>query len=84
MERYLSVDALILQYEASGVTIALGRLSAQAISGIGFLGAGTIFIAQKKIAGLTTSASLWNAARLGLAAGMGFYVLAFAGCVTRA
>ena len=39
-----------------------------------------IFISQKKIAGLTTAASLWNAACLGLAAGMGYYGLAVAGC----
>jgi len=52
------------------------RLSAQVISGIGFLGAGTIFIAQKKIAGLTTAASLWNVACLGLMIGFGYYWIA--------
>ncbi len=82
MERYLVVDALTLnlQHADSGVTVTLGRISAQVISGIGFLGAGTIFIAQKKITGLTTAASLWNAACLGLVAGMGFYGLAAVGC----
>ncbi len=64
----------------TGVAVSYGRLSAQVISGIGFLGAGTIFISQKKIAGLTTAASLWNAACLGLAIGMGYYVIAVAGC----
>ena len=64
----------------TGVAVSYGRLSAQVISGIGFLGAGTIFISQKKIAGLTTAASLWNAACLGLAIGMGYYLLAVAGC----
>lgn len=54
----------------------LTRLSAQVISGIGFLGAGTIFIAQKKIAGLTTAASLWNVACLGLMVGFGYYWIA--------
>jgi len=54
------------------------RLSAQVISGIGFLGAGTIFIAQKKIAGLTTAASLWNVACLGLMIGFGYYWIALA------
>ena len=54
----------------TGIGVSYGRLSAQVISGIGFLGAGTIFISQKKIAGLTTAASLWNAACLGLAIGM--------------
>ncbi len=66
---------------SSGLTINYGRMSAQVISGIGFLGAGTIFISQKKIAGLTTAASLWNAACLGLAVGMGYYLIATVGCV---
>lgn len=57
------------------------RLSAQVISGIGFLGAGTIFIAQKKIAGLTTAASLWNVACLGLMIGFGYYWIAVFCCV---
>ncbi len=65
---------------STGVAISFGRMSAQVISGIGFLGAGTIFISQKKIAGLTTAASLWNAACLGLAAGMGYYAIAAVGC----
>lgn len=64
----------------TGVTISMGRMSAQVISGIGFLGAGTIFMAQKKIAGLTTAASLWTTACLGLAAGMGYYLPAVVGC----
>jgi len=82
MERFLVVDALNmnLAYDNPGVTVTLGRISAQVVSGIGFLGAGTIFIAQKKITGLTTAASLWNAACLGLVAGMGYYGLAVVGC----
>ncbi|NLG25929.1 MAG: MgtC/SapB family protein [Clostridiales bacterium] len=64
-----------------GASLSLGRLSAQVISGIGFLGAGTIFISQKKIAGLTTAASLWNAACLGLAVGMGYYLIAVVGVI---
>lgn len=58
------------------VSITMGRLSAQVISGIGFVGAGTIFVAQKKISGLTTAASLWNVACLGLMIGFGYYWLA--------
>ncbi len=50
------------------------RLGAQVISGIGFLGAGTIIITGKnQIKGLTTAASLWTAACGGLAIGIGFY-----------
>ena len=63
------------------VTYNFGRLCAQVISGIGFLGAGTIFTAQKKITGLTTAASLWNIACLGLASGYGYYWAAAIGCV---
>ena len=82
MESYMITDALRLNllHGNSGVSVTMVRISAQVVSGIGFLGAGTIFIAQKKIAGLTTAASLWNAACLGLAAGMGYYGIAIAGC----
>lgn len=50
------------------------RLGAQVISGIGFLGAGTIILTgRNKIMGITTAAGLWAAACLGLAIGIGFY-----------
>jgi len=84
VESMMMADAITLNLNSvnnTGVGISLGRLSAQVISGIGFLGAGTIFISQKKIAGLTTAASLWNAACLGIAIGMGYYLIAVAGCV---
>lgn len=50
------------------------RLSAQVISGIGFLGAGTIIVTRSnQIKGLTTAATLWATACMGLAVGVGFY-----------
>lgn len=50
------------------------RLGAQVISGIGFLGAGTIIVTKRnQVRGLTTAAGLWSAACLGLAVGIGFY-----------
>jgi putative Mg2+ transporter-C (MgtC) family protein len=49
------------------------RLGAQVISGIGFLGAGTIIKEGLSIRGLTTAASLWVVACLGIAIGLGFY-----------
>ena len=50
------------------------RMGAQVISGIGFLGAGTIMVTRRnQIKGLTTAASLWTAAGIGLAIGVGFY-----------
>ena len=56
------------------------RMGAQVVSGIGFLGAGTIIVTQRsQIKGLTTAAGLWATAGLGLAVGIGFYEAALAG-----
>jgi len=49
------------------------RIAAGVITGIGFLGAGTILREQTEVKGLTTAASLWVVAGLGLAVGCGFY-----------
>jgi len=58
------------------------RLGAQVISGIGFLGAGTILITGKQqVKGLTTAAGLWASACMGLAIGIGFYEGALIGCI---
>jgi len=82
LESLMIADTITLNLNSpgTGIAVSMGRITAQVVSGIGFLGAGTIFISQKKIAGLTTAASLWNSACLGLAAGMGYYWLAVAGC----
>ncbi len=74
------MQARIISSGATNVTLNMGRVIAQVVSGIGFLGAGTIFMAQKRVAGLTTAASLWNAACLGLAVGLGYYWIAGIGC----
>ena len=58
------------------------RMGAQVVSGIGFLGAGTIMITQRnKITGLTTAAGLWASAAIGLALGIGFYEAAIVGAL---
>jgi putative Mg2+ transporter-C (MgtC) family protein len=57
------------------------RLIAQVVSGIGFLGAGTIIVQRQAIRGLTTAASIWAVACLGIAVGMGDYVIAISGTV---
>ena len=54
----------------------LGRIGAQVVSGIGFLGAGTIMRDKGVIGGLTTAASIWATGCLGLSIGWGFYYLA--------
>lgn len=56
------------------------RMGAQVVSGIGFLGAGTIIVtSHNRIKGLTTAASLWTAACVGLALGIGLYEVALIG-----
>lgn len=58
------------------------RLAAQVISGIGFLGAGTIIVTTRnRVRGLTTAAGLWASACMGIAIGAGFYVGALIGCL---
>jgi putative Mg2+ transporter-C (MgtC) family protein len=52
------------------------RIAAQVVSGVGFLGAGTILKNDNKIRGLTTAAGLWSVAGIGLAVGMGYYFIA--------
>ena len=55
------------------------RLGAQVVSGIGFLGAGTIIVSKRnQIKGLTTAAGLWSSAAVGLSLGVGFYEAALA------
>jgi putative Mg2+ transporter-C (MgtC) family protein len=61
------------------VVLDPSRIAAQVVSGIGFLGAGTILFRQDKIRGLTTAASLWTVAAIGLAAGSGLYAAAVGG-----
>ena len=65
-----------------GIVLDPSRVAAQVISGIGFLGAGTIlFLRREVVRGLTTAAGLWTVAAIGLAAGGGLY---FAACITTA
>ena len=51
------------------------RIIAGIATGIGFLGAGTIFKAKDEVHGLTTAASVWAVAAVGLAIGFGFYLM---------
>jgi len=65
---------IFFQYRDFGATPDPARLSAQVITGVGFLGAGTIIVTKRnQIKGLTTAAGLWAAAAVGLALGIGFY-----------
>src|SRR5438132_9856939 len=53
------------------------RVAAQIVTGIGFLGAGTIFLRKDLVRGLTTAATIWTVAAIGMAAGTSQYIVAF-------
>lgn len=72
-------EMLFTHYAALGATPDPARLSAQVITGVGFLGAGTIMKEGVNVKGLTTAASVWAVACLGIAAGFGYYALAIMG-----
>ena len=64
---------MILSRYVAGANYDPGRMAAQVVSGIGFLGAGTILRSGSAVRGLTTAASLWAMAAVGLAVGVGWY-----------
>ncbi|MFU0824929.1 MgtC/SapB family protein [Clostridium sp.] len=66
---------------ASALKADIGRLGAQVISGVGFLGAGTIMHEKGSVKGLTTAATTWVVACIGLAIGFGYYLLSIASAV---
>lgn len=74
IERVISMQEI-----SSAFRVDPSRLIAQVVSGIGFLGAGTIIVTKRHVSGLTTAASIWAVASLGLAVGMGFMNIALPG-----
>ena len=54
------------------------RVAAQIVSGVGFLGAGIIFIQKKTVTGLTTAAGIWATSGIGMAIGAGLYLIGIA------
>ena len=61
-----------------GIPNEVMRMGAQIISGVGFLGAGSIIVTGNKVRGITTAAGLWTTACVGIAVGAGYYVIAVA------
>ena len=61
----------------SGIVFDPTRIAAQIVTGIGFLGAGAIIVRGINVRGLTTAATLWVCAAIGMAAGTGYNVVAF-------
>ena len=69
-------EASIYAFVGEGTVRDPARLAAQIVTGIGFLGAGTIWRTPSTVRGLTTAASIWLVAAAGLLAGSGMYVIA--------
>jgi putative Mg2+ transporter-C (MgtC) family protein len=70
---------IVSAYGFTGPLVDPTRIAAQIVSGIGFIGAGTILQHRGNIRGLTTAASLWSVAAIGTAAGAGLMVMAVVG-----
>ena len=70
---------IVSAYGFGGSLVDPTRIAAQIVSGIGFIGAGTILQYRGNIRGLTTAASLWSVAAIGMAAGAGLLVMAVIG-----
>lgn len=75
----LTSQMIFCQYRVYGSTADPARLSAQVIAGVGFLGAGTILREGAIVKGLTTAASVWMVACLGIAVGAGYYEIGLIG-----
>ena len=72
---YMTVGLLLVR--ASDAEFDPTRIAAQVVTGIGFLGAGCILQAGGRVTGLTSAATIWVVAGIGLVAGAGFPLLAF-------
>lgn len=72
---------VVSAYGFAGSTVDPTRIAAQIVTGIGFIGAGTILQHRGNVRGLTTAASLWSVAAIGMAAGAGLLAIAVVGTV---
>lgn len=72
----LSVYGFDFMLDRDHVSFDPSRIASQVVTGIGFIGAGTIILQKQMVRGLTTAAGLWVTAAIGLACGNGMYVVA--------
>jgi putative Mg2+ transporter-C (MgtC) family protein len=77
---YMSVG-LLLRYEGEATGADPSRIAAQVVTGIGFIGAGCIIQERGRITGLTTAATIWVVAAIGIISGAGFPALALLSAV---
>ncbi|NPA32907.1 MAG: MgtC/SapB family protein [Aquificae bacterium] len=73
----ITLTSIYITHRYGGFGADPSRITAQIVSGIGFLGAGAILRFGVTVKGLTTAASLWTTAGLGIAVGAGMYLLSF-------
>lgn len=78
VSKYGFTDVLV----PNQVVVDPSRVAAQIVSGIGFIGAGLIFVQRDSVRGLTTAAAIWLTAAVGAAAGAGLWLLAALGTAT--
>ncbi|MGH3123897.1 MAG: MgtC/SapB family protein [Streptosporangiaceae bacterium] len=78
VSKYGFMDVLV----SGRIVLDPSRIAAQVVSGIGFLGAGLIFVRRDAVRGLTTAAGVWITAAIGMAAGAGLPILAVLAAVT--
>ena len=71
-----SVFTIISKQMGGGQEASLTRIAAGVVTGVGFLGAGAIIRDRVSVHGLTTAATIWLVASIGMACGAGFYILA--------
>lgn len=75
VSKYGFDDVIVLD----GVALDPSRVAAGIVSGVGFLGAGMIFVRDRNITGLTTAAGIWATAGIGMAIGSGLYIVGVLG-----
>ncbi|HYE78554.1 MAG TPA: MgtC/SapB family protein, partial [bacterium] len=76
-----AVYGFLSMHAFGGSTTDPSRIAAQVVTGIGFIGAGVILQRRRRVMGLTTAATLWVAAGVGLAAGGGQFTLAWTSAI---
>ena len=68
-------SALFVLIALYSIPEGIDKIIAGIATGIGFLGAGTIFKSKSEVQGLTTAASVWTVAAVGLSVGLGYYLM---------
>ena len=77
----ISIYAFTDYAKENGFNYDVSRVAAQIVSGIGFIGAGTIIFQKQMIKGLTTAAGMWATAAIGMSIGAGMYILGISATV---